>query len=51
MKGYINNYQELILLIKEKTPDVIYIQETTYHTLNTNTNIIIPKSYIGYLNK
>ncbi len=47
MNGYINNYHELELLIKEKNPDVICIQETHIGVLSNN-NFVYPKQYLGY---
>lgn len=46
IKGYINNFNELQILIKKYRPGIISLQET--HIQNT-TNLIIPISYRLYL--
>ncbi|XP_017472707.1 PREDICTED: RNA-directed DNA polymerase from mobile element jockey-like isoform X1 [Rhagoletis zephyria] len=46
IKGYLNNYNELDLLIRDTHPNVICLQET--HIPYNTKNIIIPKAYVGY---
>ena len=46
INGYINNYHELQLIIHDKYPDVICLQET--HFSFNETNIIVPSGYSGY---
>lgn len=46
INGLINNYHELLLLIKDHNPDIISIQETNipYNSIN----LIYPKHYNGF---
>ena len=46
IRGYINNYNELLLLIKDLNPDVLCLQET--HIPYGVINVVTPKQYIGY---
>jgi len=45
INGIFNNYNELALLIKDHSPDVLCLQETH---LPQNFNFICPKAYVGY---
>uniref|UniRef100_A0A0K8W561 Putative RNA-directed DNA polymerase from transposon X-element n=1 Tax=Bactrocera latifrons TaxID=174628 RepID=A0A0K8W561_BACLA len=47
INGYSSNYHELQLLIKEKSPDIICIQET-HIPLTPISNPFYPKQYLGY---
>ena len=46
LNGYINNFHELQLIIRDINPHVICLQETHF-PYNTD-NIIVPKGYSGY---
>ena len=46
INGYINNFHELQLLIRDVNPDAICLQET--HLSFQEKNIIIPRGYSGY---
>jgi len=46
LNGYNNNYQELLLLMNCKYPDVLCLQEKQFS--HTSSIIITPKPYIGY---
>ena len=46
INGFINNYLELVLLIRDYQPDLLSIQET--HIPFNNSNTIVPKTYCSY---
>lgn len=45
LNGFINNYHQLQLIIKDFNPDIISLQET--HIPVHHNNIIFPKQYVG----
>lgn len=47
IRGYINNYSELQIIIKKYHPQIIALQETHLHSLN---NMPIPINYSLYSN-
>ena len=46
MNGYINNFHELQLIIRDIDPDVICLQET--HFSYSEENIIVTRDFLGY---
>jgi len=46
INGFINNYNQLSLLIKDNSPDIICLQET--HLPNDSNSFVCPEAYLAY---